>query len=310
MTLVLGVGSWGLRGHSSDGSSWSYCGAKPTGDDHTPDLLRNVGYGEGVFIAVGGDKNGRVMRTLDGVHWQDDVHPTNACGKESYPNTCLTWMGGVAYLDGVWLAGGGNGATMRSRDAGASWQAVRGGFPEKHIRGMAAGSGLFIASTDGGALYVSGNAGDSWTAKNIWSGASSSAYLHVVHGEGTFIAFAQGACFISSDRAETWQACASSVKASQSFAFDGAQWVASVSPGYATSRDAKTWTAHTASNVPSELQWGGSAWFGWRGDKFYRGATLDSFMPVASARGYRAWIVGSVLPGNVPGPGSVCVDNR
>jgi hypothetical protein len=93
-----------------------------------------------VFIAVGGDANGMVMRSLDGVHWQEDVHPTNACPGEGYPSSCTNWMGAVTYDAGVWLAAGGNGAIMRSNDGGATWKGVKSTLMEARIRARWAGA--------------------------------------------------------------------------------------------------------------------------------------------------------------------------
>jgi hypothetical protein len=308
-TVLVGVGDAALRGRSADGSNWLYCANAASHQGEAVDLLRNTGYGAGVFIAVGGDtNNGMVMRSLDGEHWQEDVHPTTACKGEAYPSSCTNWMGGVAYLDGTWLAGGGNGAMMRSTDVGASWTGLHAGFPEKHIRSIGAGSGRFLAGTDGGGLAVSKDQGDSWTAKTPWSSAPSNAVLQFAYGNGSFIAFTQEdiaagqrACFVSSNLGDDWQACDASVKSNVSFVHDGTRWVTSANGGYATSTDAKTWTSHTASNVPSQLLFDGKTWFGRTGGTVYRGATLDSFASVATkVSDFRAWTLGAVLATNLP----------
>ena len=64
---LVTVGNWGLRGAGLDGD-WNVCGNPSTGNDHSPDLLRGVDYYDGVFIAVGGDRNSMVMRSVDGIH--------------------------------------------------------------------------------------------------------------------------------------------------------------------------------------------------------------------------------------------------
>lgn len=315
--MLVGVGAFGLRGWSEDGAEWSFCGEKRASDEHAPNLLRAVGYGGGVFIAVGGDMNGMVMRTLEPARWQVDVHPKNACANEGYPSSCLSWMGAVAYLDGVWLAGGGNGATMRSNDGGVTWQGLHTGFPEKHIRSLGAGSERFIAGTDGGALFVTRDDGESWTMKAVWKDAPMNAFLVATHGNGTFVAYSgmedSSACFVSSNAGDDWQACDALVAKSRSFVFDAteARWVAPISGGYATSSDAKAWTMHSASDFPSDLLFDGETWFGGRGDAVYRGTSLDALSRVATeVSGFRAWTVGRVLTKNSPGPGAACSDNR
>ena len=130
-------------------------------------------------------------------------------------------------------------------------------------------------------------------------GANLSPVLNVAHANGTFVAFsraetaAERACFVSGDQGDTWMPCAALVKSSMSFMHDGQQWVAPVMGGYATSSDANTWTMHSASNVPSDLLFDGTTWFGRSGSSVYRGASLDSFARVATnVPSYRSWIIG------------------
>jgi hypothetical protein len=322
--MIVGVGSSAFRGRSSDGATWTYCG-NASGPDHAPDLLRNVGYGDGVFIAVGGDMNGMVMRSLDAEHWQEDVHPTDACKGEGYPSSCTNWMGAVAYSDGIWIAGGGNGALMRSTDGGVTWKGLHPGFPEKHIRALAGGGGRFVAGTDDGGIAVTKNNGDAWNTMinpPLWTGAlkgNSEYVLQIAYGAGTFIAYSQQsvpsdkrACFISTNMGDNWEACTASVKSNLSFVHDGTRWVTTASGGYATSPDGKTWTTHTASNVPSSLLYDGKQWFGRSGGNMFRGATLDSFAKVGmGVSEYRGWTIGLVLDKNLPVTGiPACMDNR
>lgn len=313
-TLLVGVGSWGLRARSSDAASWSYCGNPSTGDDHSPDLLRAVGYGAGVFIAVGGDQNGMVMRSLDGEHWEEDVHPTSACPGETYPSSCKNWLGAVAYHDGVWLAGGGNGATMRSRDDGRSWRGLHQGFPEKHIRALGAGAGRFIAGTDGGGLYVTSDDGDSWSPKSVWSGAPSNAVLRIAYGNQVFVAYSEtgDACFVSHDLGDSWQPCARAAQGGTSYVFDGERWIAALSDSYAVSMDALAWSVHPAQGFPHELLFDGTTWFGRSGSRYLRGSSLDDLRQVAtSVSDFRALVLGRVLAKNLPVSSvAACTDRR
>ncbi|HET6338290.1 MAG TPA: hypothetical protein VFG30_33940 [Polyangiales bacterium] len=325
-TMIVGVGSAAFRGWSSDGATWKYCGDPSGGNDHAPKLLRNIGYGDGVFIAVGGDANGMVMRSLDALHWQEDLHPTNACPGDGYPSSCANWMGAVAFHAGTWLAAGGNGAVMRSTDGGSTWKGLKSMSDYGRIRTMGAGSGRFLAGADvsntggvGAVIWVSADNGDHWANKTPWTSAPMNAYLDFAHGAGTFIAFTpidgsagDRACFLSSDAGDTWEVCAASVKSNTSFVHDGAQWVTPANGGYATSPDGKTWTTHTASNVPSMLLFDGKTWFGRSGGTIYRGAALDSFAKVGmNVSEFRGWAIGPVLDKNLPVTGvSACVDNR
>lgn len=324
--MIVGVGSAAFRGWSSDGATWKYCGEPAGGNDHAPNLLRNIGYGDGVFIAVGGDANGMVMRSLDAVHWQEDIHPTTACPGDGYPSSCTNWMGAVAYDAGTWLAAGGNGAAMRSTDGGASWKGLKSMFKEGRIRTMGAGSGHFLAGADvmntggdGAVIWVSSDKGDTWAKKTPWTSAPVNAFLQFAHGAGTFLAFAttdvaagSRACFVSVNAGDSWEPCAATVKASTSFVHDGKQWVTPTTAGYATSLDGKAWTMHSASNIPAQLLFDGTTWFGRTGGTVYRGATLDGFAKVAmSVSEFRAWTIGPVLDKNLPVSGvAACKDNR
>ncbi|HTU60078.1 MAG TPA: hypothetical protein VMF89_16615 [Polyangiales bacterium] len=309
---LIGVGSFGLRARSDDGADWSYCGNARQGDDHTPDLLRAVAYGDGVFVAVGGDQNGRVMRSLDGEHWEEDVHPLDACPDETYPSSCTNWMGAVAYLSlpRVWLAGGGNGATMRSMDGGRTWQGLHKGFPEKHIRSMLAGGGLFMASTDGGDVYVTRDHGDSWTGGNVWSGAG---FLRVLYGFTYFIAYSEAgdACFVSDNLGASWQPCATEAQGGTAYLFDGKQWIAAQGDHYATSTNTRDWTK-LAAPMPEQLLFDGTTYFGRSEGTIYRATAPDAFEVVATqVPGFRAWTLGRVLNKNLPitSP-AACVDRR
>lgn len=316
--MIVGVGSAAFRGRSSDGTTWMYCG-EPGGPDHAPNLLRNVAYGDGAFIAVGGDANGMVMRSLDAVHWQEDVHPTTACPGDGYPSSCTNWMGAVAFHAGTWLAAGGNGAIMRSTDGGATWKGLKSMFSEGRIRAMGAGSGRFLAGSDGGAIWVTADDGEHWTKKTPWTAAGPSAFLQFAHGAGTFIAFAsdfvtsnERACFVSANAGDDWTPCAASIKSNTSFVHDGARWVTPASGGYATSTDGASWTIHTASNVPTMLLFDGTTWFGRSGGTIYRGTSPDDFTKVAmNVSEFRGWAIGSVLEENLPITGvPACQDNR
>lgn len=315
-TILLGVGNFGLRASSEDGTTWTICGNSGGGDNHSPDLLRNVAYGDGIFVAVGGDRNSMVMRSADGVRWEEDLHPTDACPGEPYPNTCLNWMGGVAFGDGVWLAGGGNGALIRSTDAGKTWEGVKPAMNVGPIRDITWGSGLFVASNDNGALLVSEDNGDSWTSHPVWTHP-----MQVTAGGGTFVAFGSAyngsgfdyACFVSTDGGSVWNSCPGLISHANSFAYDGTQWVAAIDDAFATSTDGVEWVEQPQPpGTPSGILFTGELWFGRSDGAIVRSSDLNGFQqaaPAGTVPGFNAWTSGKVtMPDAIDAP--ECEDNR
>lgn len=311
---AIGVGNWGLRGITTDGSAWTVCQNPSTGNDHSPDLLRNVGYGDGVFIAVGGDANAMVMRSLDGIHWEEDLHPTSACDGEPYPPSCTNWMGGVAYGGGTWLAGGGNGALMRSTDAGQTWTGIHPADGPNAVRSIAYGAGLFVAGSDGGRVSVSSDDGDSWTNHDLWAQA-----MEIAFGGGTFIAKGQNwngsgfdyGCFVSTDQGGSWSACSSELLDAGAPLYADGQWVAATDGGYLSSDDGVSWTMNAATDFPRELLFTGELWIGLRNGSAYTSTNLTDWQQTATGiPGFRAFTGGMVLDDNLPVEGvAACQDN-
>lgn len=273
-----------------------------------------MGYGDGVFVAVGGDANSMVMRSLDGIHWEEDLHPTSACAGEPYPPSCTNWMGGVAYGGGTWLAGGGNGALMRSTDAGVSWTGIHPVDGPNAIRSIAYGAGLFVAGSDGGVVSVSSDAGDNWTNHDLWDHA-----MPIAFGGGTFLAKGRNwngsgfdyGCYVSVDQASTWTACAPELLDAGAPTYGDGQWVASTDGGYLSSPDGVSWTMHAATDFPSELRFTGELWIGLRNGDASTSSNLTDWQPAAmSLPGFRAWTGGLVLDENLPVEGlAACQDN-
>jgi hypothetical protein len=130
---------------SCDGHTWlrrvlSLPAGHPTAGEGAG--LRGIGYGAGTFVITGGGSvnggNARLLaRSVDGVNWQWEQRPLSC--------TDCQWMGGAAFLDdgkggGVWIAGGGIGTRLFSRDDGRSWQtsSTQGMAPYRRFRSAGA----------------------------------------------------------------------------------------------------------------------------------------------------------------------------
>ena len=97
-------------------------------------------------LGVGCGTSRSLGRSRDGVSWQWEERQAGACGD-------CQWVGGVAWLDngsgGVWVAGGGTGTRLYSKDDGRTWTQsnARGRnayrrFRSDGVRAVGAGQGV------------------------------------------------------------------------------------------------------------------------------------------------------------------------
>jgi len=275
------VGNWGYRSWTRDGLTWSVEANRPQGSDHTPDLLRAVGWGNGYFIAVGGDANSMVMRSVDGESWEEDLHPSGT-----------QWKGGVAYGDGRWVSVGGVGTVIHSDDDGATWVDHEERLPSAG-RFVTHADGRFVAVGDNGMIAVSQD-GESW-ADRTQAGAEigSAAY-----GFGTWVAAGRrwngsgfdASCVVSTDT-ETWTPCSFDGEYIRAFFADERLFVA-LDSGYAVTEDGEGWTL-VGQSIPPSLGFADGLWVGANGSRRYRGASLDALEEVlADEGGIRSFTVG------------------
>ncbi len=281
----VAVGNWGFRAATEDGMTWATTMNPSTGNDHSPDLLRDVSWGNGYFVAVGGDANAMVMRSTDGVTWEEDLHPSGD-GQ---------WKGGVAFGGGRWVAVGGVGTTIVSEDDGASWRAGAMRLPSAG-RNIAYGDGRFVAVGDGGTIAVSTD-GDMWTDRSVGGirldGVAYGAGVWAVTGSNWNGSGFDTACFTSTD-AETWVPCGFSASRFDAVIATGGALIITHGEGYEQTTDGTTWTRSTV-RVPSEVFEAAGTWVGVSGDRTYRGPALESLTQGDDLpRGTRAFTMGWV----------------
>jgi hypothetical protein len=285
--IVVAVGNWGHRGMTTDGVRWTDVMNEPPGDggDHTPDLLRGVGYGDGKFVAVGGDANGMVMTTTNGVDWDEDLFPAGS-----------DWLGDVAYLDGIWVAVGGNGVVVRSTDDGVTWQEN----PDRLQwagRSILAAEGVFLAAGDNGSLAVSAD-GLTWDESTDAAGLG----FAIAHGQDTFVGFASQwngggfdtACVQSPD-AVTWSPCpVTSASFGAPAAGEGAL-VVPIDGGWADSTDGAAWQAH-AGEFPGQLVYADGLWVGLSYQRRWSATSyLGPWNSVDNVDGFRDLTAGAIF---------------
>ncbi|MEZ4301943.1 MAG: hypothetical protein R3B70_43825 [Polyangiaceae bacterium] len=256
---VIVFGGGGTEGRTSftqDGASWSDVTTVSNGpqfEGHSRNLIRGVGYGGGVFVAVGGLDNAYVVTTCDGEHYRQDVLGTNIEG--DIPAPYADFMSDVAYKDGVFVAAGGGGKKIVSKDHGLTWQAVGGGEPG-HLRGIAAGNGLFVVAghlwNSDDAMIATSPDGETWSETATSPGGLGRG---VVFGNGLFVAIGATRCVRSKDGV-AWTDCGISGGADQmGLHFVNGQFLVQRADGTASmSADAETWTSEDGW-LPDRIVW-------------------------------------------------------
>ncbi|MDX2022438.1 MAG: hypothetical protein SF187_19535 [Deltaproteobacteria bacterium] len=281
--LFFGGGSNARYGVSSDGKSWRSFGSGNGGE--AADLVRGVGYGNGVFIGVGGAfGNGYVVRTTDGVNF-------------TFPKPNTGWLGDVAFDHGVWVAAGGNGARARSIDGGKTWTPV-GDFVGGHFRRMAAGGGLFLAvghDSGGNGMTSVSSDGLKWSQPRSGGGAE---WRGAAFGNGVFVLASRSACQVTADGV-AFSDCGVPGSDRGAFFING-EFVLFRAGRFDHSPDAKTWTLSTMGGVPGSAEDRGAAsgnglTVGIGGGQAFVGPTLAKMLRVGGA-GFGDLTFGWVLP--------------
>ncbi len=256
---IGGGGIDGRLGVTLDGLEWqdsTTVSHGPMTEGHTRTLIRGVGYGDGVFVAVGGFDNPYISTSCDGVTWRRDLLGTNT--DDELPLELSMFLSDVAFADGVFVAAGAAGSRMRSADHGQTWVET-GSWVDGHLRGIAAGQGRFVAAghtweTGEGLTTVSVD-GLRWTPVAASPGGE---YMGVTFGAGVFISLGALRCDRSPD-GELWEPCGlppvDAVLTRVQFSRD--RFYVQTGDGHWTSSpDGETWTPLQPGWLPDRFVWG------------------------------------------------------
>jgi hypothetical protein len=208
-----------------------------------------VAYGAGTFVAVGGSTKGFTMTSTDGITWANESRTSSA------------WIGNAGYLDGMFIAAGGNGLRTRSLDLGKTW-VDEAGYQSIHYRDLAVGGGLAVAAGhtySGTGVITSTSDGLTWTER-LNAGAS---FNHLVFGNGVFVAAGDSGRVTWSADGLSWTDVTVGAANGVSLAFTGSEFIVSVTSGVFTSSDGAHWTMSSATRGADAYFNGHWLSFGW-----------------------------------------------
>ena len=197
--------------------------------------MESVAYGNGIFVAGGGDGPPWLMSSPDGKNWTVRTSPIVIS-----PND-------IAFGNGIFVGVDNNTQVVRSTD-GINWTAHT--VPQgNQWRGVAYGNGVFVAvSADGTSRVMTSPDGITWTVRNA---AQANFWNGVEFGNGMFVAVSADGTnrVMTSPNGITWTAQTITADSWYDVAFGNGIFVA-VSDGgaVATSPDGITWTDRTAPN--------------------------------------------------------------
>jgi hypothetical protein len=149
----------------SDTASIAQCGTVSPEQNPRPSQLRNVTFGNGIFVVVG--DGGTILSSEDGENWRHRPSGTSAA------------LTAVAWGDPGFVAVGDQGVVFSSTD-GIVWTRQTSGTRQR-FRNIAYGNGVYVATAVDSAPWISAN-GIAWKLTEGLSGLSG-----IVFGNGSFI---------------------------------------------------------------------------------------------------------------------------
>lgn len=307
-TLVsrfVAVGYGGHRISSDDGLHWEneqllVAPGVAGGDDDN--VFRGIGFGNGLFVAVGGSGRTLIMTSKDGAAWVNQ-------------SVNRGWMGDVKYGNGIYFGAGGNGlhmiGTPDSSPGGVQWTFYHSGTqPQRpnvqasdidvilpsgaqlnwgsHIRRVAVGKNadrtkdIFIAFGDGGRRSVTDgslNAQGRVHWLKHWN--SGTPLVQMAYGNGVFVGVGyNGVREISTDGGLNWTTytasqglapnCAPLPTSSPATQFNnvvwtGSQFVALSNDAIAVSTDGTSWSWYNYTSTVYASGFGNGKFIGFNG---------------------------------------------
>ncbi len=233
--LVL-VGYGARRVRSLDGLTWTDLQQlTPTGGDDE-NLFRGVTFGGGLFVAVGGSSHGFTMTSRDGITWENENRAAGA------------WIGNVGYLQGQFVAAGGNGLRIRSTDSAKTWKDAAG-YQDIHYRDLVVGLNMAVAvghTYAGVGAICTTSDGTTWVTR-VSTGAT---FNSVAFGHDTFVAVGNtGRLAYSFDGVSWVDVTTLQTTEGESVVFTGTEFIASMGAKSFRSSDGVTWSSLGASRA-------------------------------------------------------------
>ena len=212
-----------ITGGNQTWYNWSYgnAGISWTNGTGLSDFYNSVVYGNGLYVAVGGDIS---ANSSNGQTWREFT-------------TLTGFFNGVTYGNGLFVAVGrnrvGRGTFAYSSD-GENW--TIGSLPVI-FNGVTYGNGLFVAVGDRAFAYSSD--GQNWMFDSL-----SDRYLGVTYGNGLFVAIGRDVFAYSSD-GENWTESSLNFSDYKAITYGNGLFVAIGSGVFAYSSNGQTWREST-----------------------------------------------------------------
>ena len=156
--------TWVVVGSYDNGSGTIHTATDPTGTwtAHNGGLanLREVAYGGGTWVAVGGDPSFRPGATRN-IFTATDPTDTWTARIETRDDAGL---GAIAYYGGTWVAVGEEGTILTATDPTDTWTARTSGT-SVYLIGVTYANGIWVAVGEEGTILTATDPTDTWTAR-------------------------------------------------------------------------------------------------------------------------------------------------